>query len=152
MNVKVMICNVNVTVCSDPFYSIDVHNEMKNTTTRIAVEIKNLPDFEFDWSDCTSQRSIQSLTEEDILPNESDGVILYNRMVSYVKKFLVAQFDTLKHLRKGDGPTDCVPKSVVIPMKLLFRDEKYTDENIMILHQLINDAKLTGYPQVCNYA
>ena len=120
---------------------------MKNTTTRIAVEIKNLPEFEFDWDDHTPQRPVQSLTEEDILPSENDGVIIYNRMVVYVKKFLIAKLDSLKHLRSRNHGLH-VQKSVVIPMTLLFRDEKYTDENAMILRQLVHDAKLTGAQQV----
>lgn len=70
------------------YITIDVHNEMKNTTARIAVEIKNLPGYEFDWNDHTPQCPIQSLTEEDILPCENDGVIIYNRMVAYVKNSL----------------------------------------------------------------
>ncbi len=140
-------------VCDPPHYiTIDDHNEMKNTTTRIAVEIKNLPQYEFDWNDHTPQRPVQTLTEEDILPSENDGVILYNRMVAYIKNFFVDTLDSLKHLRSSNhSPVTHVQKSVVIPMKLLFRDEKYTDENIMILHQLISDAKLTGTHQVCYY-
>ena len=92
-----------------------------NTTTRIAVEIKKLPDYDFDWNDHTP---VQSLTEEDILPSENDGVI---RMVTYVKKFLIAKLDPLKHLRSRNHSL-YVRKSVVIPMKL-FHDENYTDEN-----------------------
>ena len=66
-------------------------------------------------------------------------------MVAYVKKFLIQQIDSLKHLGNTDEREAVhVQKSVILPMKLLFRDEKYTDENIMILRQLIVDAKLTG--------
>ena len=42
-----------------------------------------------------------------------------------------------------------VTKSVVVPMKVLFRDEKYTDENIQILQQYIRDCNLSGIAQVC---
>ena len=41
-----------------------------------------------------------------------------------------------------------VKPSVVVPMKILFHDEKYTDENILILQKLAKDAKMTGIPQV----
>ena len=114
------------------------------------MEIKNLPQYEFDWDDHTPQCPVQTLSEEDILPSENDGVILYNRMVAYVRNFLIDTLDSLEHLRSSNhSPATRVQKSVVIPMKLLFRDEKYTDENIMILHQLISDAKLIGTHQVC---
>ena len=117
--------------CIYPHYiTIDVHNEMRNTTTRIAVEIKNLPGYEFDWNDHTPQCPVESLTEDDILPSENDGIIIYNRMVAYVKKFLIDTLDSLEHLRSNNhAPEAHGQKSVVIPMKLLFRDEKYTDEN-----------------------
>ena len=76
-----------IRTCIYPHYvTIDVHNEMRNTTTRIAVEIKNLPGYEFDWNDHTPQCSVESLTE-DILPSEN-GVIIYNIMVAYVKNSL----------------------------------------------------------------
>lgn len=103
---------------------------MRNTTTRIAVEIKNLSGYEFDWNDHTPQCPVESLTEDDILPSENDGIIIYNRMVAYVKKFLIDTLDSLEHLRSNNhAPVAHGQKSVVIPMKLLFRDEKYTDEN-----------------------
>lgn len=38
--------------------------------------------------------------------------------------------------------------SVVVPMKILFHDEKYTGENIQILQKLAKEAKITGNPQV----
>ena len=39
-------------------------------------------------------------------------------------------------------------KTEVIPLKLLFKDEKFIDENIQILVQYTKDADLDGSPQV----
>ena len=41
-----------------------------------------------------------------------------------------------------------VHKSRVVPMKLLFKDEKYTDENIQILQEYSRECNLTGSSQV----
>ncbi|MCG8620660.1 MAG: hypothetical protein MJE68_01495 [Proteobacteria bacterium] len=43
-----------------------------------------------------------------------------------------------------------VEKSVVVPMKILFKDEKYKSETIEILQQLMADADLKGFYQVNN--
>ena len=125
---------------------------MENTTTRLAVLISNLPDWEFSWEDNTPQGSRKHLTEEDILASEEDGLVLYEHMVKYVSSFIVHEFDDLSELcvfinDPSTGPR--VKPSVVIPMKILFHDEKYTDENILILQKLAKDAKMTGTPQVC---
>ena len=50
-------------------------------------------------------------------------------------------------------PPDSSPpaqKSEVVPLKLLFRDEKSIDETIQILVHYIKDADLDGTPQVDN--
>ena len=41
-----------------------------------------------------------------------------------------------------------VQKSEVIPMKILFKDEKYISETVDILSQLMVDTNITGSPQV----
>lgn len=60
-------------------------------------------------------------------------------------------FDALNDLKKH-VPTRHSPhpvqKATVVPMKILFKDEKYKAETIDILTQLIKDALLTGQPQV----
>lgn len=66
---------------------------MENTTTRLAVLISKLPDFEFSWEDSAPQGCCKKLTEEDILANEEDGLILYERMVKYVCSFIANEFD-----------------------------------------------------------
>ena len=125
---------------------------MENTTTRLAVQIQNHPPFPFSWDDTSPQKSRRELKEEDILPNESDGHHLYQRMLTFMMEFLVKELTSLSSLRqflpaKQNPP---VHKSVVMPMKLLFRDEKYTDENIQIMLQLFKDGDLDGSPQVHN--
>ena len=72
--------------------------------------------------------------------------------VQYMMEFLVESFSLLRHLsslvpsRQSPHP---IQKSTVVPMSVLFRDEKYTAETIEILSQLAHDANLTGdSPQV----
>ena len=80
---------------------------MENTTTRLAVLISKLPDFEFSWEDSAPQGCRKKLTEEDILGNE-DGLILYERMVKYVCSFIAPEFDDLCDLRPFiDDPLEC---------------------------------------------
>ena len=129
------------------------HNKMENTTTRLAVKISNLPDGEISWEDSTPQGLRKDLTEEDVLANEEDGQILYERMVKYVCSFVTREFDDLSELRVFTDESDSTrtPRmnpSVVVPMKILFHDEKYTGENIQILQKLAKEAKITGNPQV----
>ena len=127
------------------------HNTMRNYTTRLAVKIQHLSPYDFDWSNNLPQRSRESLQEENILADEEDGVVLHKRMVQFMMQFLVTEFSDLQNLSQFSpslsGP-HTVEKSVVVPMKMLFCDEKYTDENILILHQFIEDAALSGHPQV----
>ena len=49
---------------------------MLNMTARLAIEIRNLPDWEIDWDDTTPQRDPATLTISDLLPGEADGVEL----------------------------------------------------------------------------
>lgn len=64
----------------------------------------------------------------------------------YIVKELKGLSDVRQFLPAKQRPP--VHKSVVMPMKLLFRDEKYTDKNIQIMLQLVKDANLDGLPQV----
>ena len=112
-----------------------------NVTTRIAVKITNLPpfDFDFDWADTAPQRPASSLVIEDFLPSSSDGKHLHERAVEYVAKFLVRQFSALKGLQKlcvQQTPAGDPQKTTIIPMAVMHRDEKYTEETIRILQDL----------------
>ena len=65
--------------------------------------------------------------------------------------FLVEAFTCLEYLRPFVPAMESLhqlQKSQVIPMKLLFRDEKYKSETIQMLSRLIKDANLSGDPEV----
>ena len=82
-------------------------------------------------------KSRQSITLSE-LPNAEDGRQLYNRAVAYTMRLLVEAFPSLDKLKPFIFTRDSaapVTKSVVVPMKVLFRDDKYTDENIQILQR-----------------
>ena len=64
--------------------SPDYHSSMLNLTSRLAVKIKNLPAFEFDWADTTPQRLRTSLNVDDFLPSEADATVLHQRAVHYM--------------------------------------------------------------------
>lgn len=60
-------------------------------------------------------------------------------------------FTDLAHLSKYVPPVEPLhppQKSEVVPMKVLFKDEKLKTDTIDILSQLITDANLDGTPQV----
>ena len=124
---------------------------MLNVTGRLAVRLRNLPDWEIDWSDSSPQRSRQSLGIEDILPTEEDALELKSRATRYMMNFLVTEFPDLAGLRQyvpARVSLHPVHKSEVVPMKVLYKDEKYTSETIDILSQLATDADLCGESQV----
>ena len=126
---------------------------MTNLTSRLAVNIRYLPDFDYSWSDCTPQRPRSSLVINDFLPSEADAAIVKERSVQYIMRFLVETFPKLKHLSKLIPPREPlhpVAKSEAVPMKILFKDEKYKSVTIEILSQLLSDADLSGNEQVIN--
>ena len=124
---------------------------MLNLTSRLAVKIENLPGFDFDWADTTPQRLRTSLNVEDFLPSEDDATVLHQRAVHYMMGFLVETFSSLKHLAEFVPEPELihpVTKSKVVPMKILYKDEKYKSQTIDILMQLMSDANLSGNHQV----
>ena len=133
------------------FNSTDKHSTMLNLTARLAVDVRHLPDWEIDWDDNTPQRDPATLTITDILPTETDGQELKRRAVQYVMHFLVREFSCLGHLKSllpdEDSP-HFVSKSTVVPMKVLFKDEKYKAQTTDILARLVVDAQLSGKPEV----
>ena len=62
---------------------------MLNLTSRLAIKLRYLPDWEFDWSDNTPQRSRDSLTLEEFLPDNEDAATFMQRAVDYTMRFLV---------------------------------------------------------------
>ena len=76
---------------------------------------------------------------------------LEERATRYMMGFLVEALICLQDLQPFVPAIESLhqpQKSQVIPIKLLFRDEKYKSETIRILSQLIRDADLSGDPQV----
>ena len=68
-------------------------------------------------------------------------------------EFLVEEFQSLKGLKSFVPPIQSlhpVSKPTVAPMAILFKDEKYKDKTIEIMQALMEEAKLSGTPQVCN--
>lgn len=130
---------------------LDHHSTMLNLTSRMAVDIQNLPHWEVDWSDNKPQKTRSSLTCADFLPDEADATELQKRAVLLVMEILTTEFTSLSDLQKlvpqRESPNP-VCKSVVVPMQALFKDEKYKSETIDILSALMKDAALTGTPQV----
>ena len=66
---------------------------------RLAIRIRYLPDFPFQWSDTNPQRSRQSLTIDDFLPSSEDAMKLQQSAVQYLKSFLVENFTDLADLQ-----------------------------------------------------
>ena len=123
---------------------------MLNITSRLAVRIRHIPDWEFDWADTRPQMNRDLLTISDFLPSEADAAELKKRAVSYIMNFLVQEFPALIDLKKllPRKPETVIAKSEVVPMQVLFKDEKYIAETIDILSQLADDAHLSGQTQV----
>ncbi len=71
----------------------------------------------------------------------------------YIMNYLVREFSGLADLKEfapAQQPLHPVEKSEVVPMKVLFKDEKYRSETSDILSQLMGDADLKGASQVRN--
>ena len=124
---------------------------MMNVTARLATKIRYLPDFPFEWTDTQPQLSRQSITVDLYLPDKEDATRLQEHGVHYLMEFLVEHFTDLAHMKEYIPPVEPLhppQKSEVVPMKLLFKDEKLKTDTIDILSQLITDANLDGTPQV----
>ena len=73
---------------------------------------------------------------------------LQQNAIQYVMGFLV---ESLAHQQKYVTPVEPIhppKKSEVVPIKILFKDEKLKRDSIDILTQMMNDADLGGTPQV----
>lgn len=96
------------------------------------MNIRYTPDDQFDWSDDEPQRSMDSFTVADFMLSESDAEEMSTRATRYIMGSLVANFSTFSDLKEfvpDETPLHPVVKTEVIPMKILFRDEKYISEN-----------------------
>ena len=127
------------------------HSQMLNATSRLANKVQHLPEWEVDWEDSKPQNPRSTLQITDILPNEADGRELHEQAVNFVMRLLVEVFESLRGLARyapQEKNLHPVATSEVVPMELLFRDEKYTSENVEILKKIAMDANLHGNPQV----
>jgi hypothetical protein len=132
-------------------YYTDCHSKMLNITSRLAVNLRHFPEWNIDWADTRPQKSQEALSVEDFLPCEADARELKERAVLFVMRFLVKEISSLSDLKDlvpPETPMHPVQKTEIIPMCVLFKDEKYTSETVDILAQLIIDANLNGQPQV----
>ena len=124
---------------------------MLNITSRLAVSLRHFPEWNIDWADTKPQKSQESLSVEDFLPDEADARELKERAVLFMMRFLVKEISALSDLKDlvpSESPLHPLQKTESIPMCVLFKDEKYTSETVDILTQLITDANLNGQPQV----
>lgn len=128
----------------------DHHSSMMNLTSRIAVRIQHLPQ-DIDWNDSTPQCSVDSLTIDHFMASESAGEDFRARAIQYTARYLVTEFSAFGHLKKYLSEhhlVNPVTKAEYVPMKVLFKDEKYTSETVDILSTLMKDAELKGSNQV----
>ena len=105
----------------------DKHSKMLNITSRLAVRIRHIPNWNFDWADTQPQMNRNLLTIPDFLSSEADAAQLKKRAVDYIMNFLVQEFPTYSDLKKllPGKPETVIAKSEVVPMEVLFKDEKY---------------------------
>ena len=139
-----VLCNIHVHVRTCIMLTTDKHSKMLNMTARLAVEIRNLPDWDVDWNDTAPQRDLATVTISDLLPGEADGTELQKRAVHHIMHILVEEFPSLANLQAILPSSDAHAVGVV-PMKILFKDEKYKSETTEILARLVKDA---GKPEV----
>ena len=122
------------------------HNAKHNSVSNWYQQLATLGVW-LEWQ--SPQKSRHTLTLSEVLTNAEDGQQLYDRAVAYTK-LLVEPFPSLEKLKPliSTGNSTSVKKSVVVLMKILFKDEKYIDDNIQILQQYIEDGNLSGNAQV----
>ena len=88
----------------------------------------------------------------DFLPHETDASGLHKRAILYLMEVLATEFSSLRKLKDLVPPRQsphAVKKSLIAPMKVLFKDEKCKSDTIDILSDIMKHAALTGNPQVC---
>ena len=124
---------------------------MVNVTSRIAVSIRYLPEEAPEYT--TPQGVRNRLDPFDLLPSPEDGIVMEERAVNFISRYLVTHFDSLANLQSF-APKESYPhpviKSEVVPMKILEKDEKYIHQTVDILERLAEDATLSGKSEVKN--
>ena len=102
--------------------------------------MQNLPPWDVGWTDSRPQKHRSSLTCVDFPPDEEDAAELHKQTVLYMMEVLVTDFkslSSLKHLVPSQESPHCLQKSVTVPMKVLFRDEKQKAKTIEILSDVM---------------
>ena len=97
------------------------------------------------------QGSRSQLTVAGILSDADDSMVLTKQALVFLQHFITSQFDDVHDLQPflpGTHTPESVEKTEVVPMRLVFRDEKYVTENVAILRDLARDANLTGHHHV----
>ena len=110
--------NVTMHLFTVYFRNADKHAHILNITSRIAIRIRHLPNWEFDWSDTIPQCSRALLTAVNFLMSEEDAAEIHKRAVRYMMRYMVSAFsmfsdleqfirrDTLAPCSKDRGCTD----------------------------------------------
>ena len=101
-------------------------------------------------NDTAPQHDPATLTISDLLPGAADGTELQKRAVHHIMHILVEEFPYVEPVLPSSD-TCIVGKSNVVPMKILFKDEKYKSKTNEILTRLVKDAELSGKPEVYMY-
>ena len=122
---------------------------MLNVTSRLAIEIRDIPN-EVDWLDQCPQDSRSKLTVTDILPGIDDALAaIQQRALVFLQIFLTSDLHDLQSfVPPAHSSSPVEKKTEIVPMKILFRDEKYVAENVAILGDLVKDAHLNRSDQV----
>lgn len=119
--------------------------EMINATTRTLVVPRHVdPDLDRN----PNPRLVRDLNSKDILPTMDDRIVLFERRVRFVAKFMIEVFPDLKHL-KDRIPSEWQPKSPhpaektqIIPLPLLHFDEGTIKGTLDVFDQTAKDLNL----------
>ena len=83
MELMLDLCNVHKMYEKLTAVCLEHHSSMMNVTSRLAIKVRHLPDFEFNWSDCSPQRSREDIVIDDLLPSVKDSKILHLQALDF---------------------------------------------------------------------
>lgn len=92
----------------------DQHSSMLNLTSRLAIKLRYLPDWEFDWSDNGPQSSRDSLTLEEFLPDEEDAT-KFTQLADHAFPCEFPSLHTLRNTPPEPQPLHPVMKTEAVP-------------------------------------
>ena len=114
-------------------HTLDHHSQMLNVTSRLAISIRNIPT-DVNWDDQSPQASRSQLPVADILPDAHDASVLMERAQVFLQHFITSNLDDLHDLQSlapSSNTAEAVEMTEVVPIKVLFRDEKYVAEMLV---------------------